>query len=249
MRERHNSCALAMELRLSCINPWISYTIWRLIKIYALASARWIWLLNFQYGASKILIQYKHLFLAVEENPVIDLLTHWVLETHNWVSKLGRNFGSGNGLLADLHHTITRTNTFTDLLSIGPLEKTSVKFSSIRVYENKILSRKCIWKRYLQNVGHFIKVSISWLFFLNDEINNTDKMKDLYQQKTSHPMRYTKELKETTQNHIMLNQQIKKGCSNGTALNGEHHLAAIVGATGTLSCSRVSATNLTTVHP
>ena len=63
--------------------------------------------------------------------------------------------GSDDGLLPGRRQAIFRTNAW--ILLIGPLGKTSVKFSSKFIYFH---SRKCIWKCRLQNDGRFVSASM-----------------------------------------------------------------------------------------
>ena len=86
--------------------------------------------------------------------PGIHELTHWGREMYICVSEL-TSIGSDNGLSPGRRQAIIWTDA--GILSIRTKEQTSVKFQS---QFKHFISRKCVWKCRLENVGHFVSVSM-----------------------------------------------------------------------------------------
>ena len=82
------------------------------------------------------------------------VLTHWGRVTHTCIGKI-TIIDSDNGLSPGCGQAIIWTNG--GILLIGPLGTTSVKFL---LQTKQFHSRKCIWKCYLENFGHFVSASM-----------------------------------------------------------------------------------------
>ena len=173
VHKRHNSSALAMELRISCINPsiWKHFLLlWEEnVPVYSLHKVNDAELSYFL-SVSHSLLLNKHVSLPVRYHDICVMPLHWA----TLFSEKGQQWLPSWLLFCYTHWTLVceklllcHPHTIVMVISIHPYRRQNVtSVNTLRLRQNGRHFPDDIFKRIFFNVNVWIPIEISWSLFL-----------------------------------------------------------------------------------